>query len=105
MLLPAGLLHPTALLLRHSANIFKAAAIAPIKSPHLRPSCRECLREPCLHGGCSPTATSDWEPLNISTGSWCGLTESSIRCVATERWRFAGVDFLFPLRLCGDFRP
>src|ERR1700756_3431295 len=69
MLLLAGLLRPTALLQRSSANIFKPAATAPIKSPHLRPSSRECLRELYLHGSSSLMETSVWEPLNTSTGT------------------------------------
>src|SRR5260370_34698971 len=105
MLLRAGLLRLTALLPRRSANIFKPAATAPIKSPPLRPSCRECLREPCRHGSYSPTATSVWEPLNISTGKWWCLRESFIRCAATARWRLGGTYSRYRLRVSAAFSP
>src|SRR5258708_2971909 len=105
MLLPAGLLRPTALLRRRSASIFKPAATAPIKSPHLQPSCREYLREPCRHGSYSPTATSVWEPLNISTGKWWCLTGSSIRCAETARWRLGGAVYEFRLGFFDEFYP
>src|SRR5260370_15293083 len=90
MLLPGGLLRPTALLMRRSANIFKPAATGPIKSPHLRHSCRECLGELCRHGSCSPMATSGLELLNTSTGEWWCLMVSSIRYAATARLRLRG---------------
>src|ERR1700687_6234826 len=103
MLLPGGLLRPTVLLPQRSANTFKPAATAPIKSLHLRRLCRVCLGEPCRHGSCSPTATSGLEPLNISTGEWWCLTESSIRCAATARWRPGGTISRVRLRLEADF--